>query len=96
MSFQFTNSRYLLFALLGSWFPTMYLQVVVLALLTYYAFKWMIYRLKYDMHKVPSPPKLPILGHLHHLLRMERLNQNKFILEWYEKLNRPKVMLVGL
>lgn len=37
-------------------------------------------RLKYDLHKIPSTPSLPILGHT-----LEFANQGKNFSEWFQK-----------
>ena len=71
------------------------LQVIATAIILYYSYKWLSFRLKYDVHKLPCPPRLPLVGHLHHFVKMERLNQNKWFRDWYEKLGRPKIMLVS-
>lgn len=72
----------------------MWLLVAAGVIVLYYVFSWLLFRLKYDLHKLPSPPKLPLVGHLHHILKMgDRLNQNKWLLDWHEKLGRPKIML---
>jgi len=75
----------------------MYLLVLISLVLAYWALKWLHFRFKYDVHKLPSPPQLPFIGHMYHFLQMgDRINQNKFIREWYEKLGRPKIILVAI
>ena len=34
-----------------------------LGVVLYFLFSWLRFRCKYDLHKIPSPPGLPLLGH---------------------------------
>ena len=67
---------------------------VVTAVVLYYVFSWLHFRMKYDLHKIPSPPAYPVVGHLFDFLSMPRLNYNKWTLDWAKKLGYPKVMKV--
>ena len=64
------------------------------AVVLYYLISWLHFRTKYDMHKIPSPPAYPIVGHLFDFLAMPRLNYNSWTLESAKKLGYPKVMKV--
>eukprot|EP00210_Caulerpa_lentillifera_P006594 g6299.t1 len=56
---------------------------------------WM--RLKYDLHKIPSPPANPFLGHLLTLLHVSQNSSFAFWLrDWHKKLGYPKLMSVRL
>lgn len=72
----------------------MFVAVVVSAVVLYYFLAWFQFRTKYDLHKIPSPPSLPFVGHLFDFLKMPRLNYNRWTLEWAKKLGYPKVMKV--
>jgi len=65
---------------------------VLSAVVLYYVFSWLHFRMKYDIHKIPSPPSYPVVGHLFDFLSMPRLNYNSWTLEWAKKLGYPKVM----
>ena len=49
-------------------------------------------RWKYDMHKIPSPPALPFLGHISGILNEGELS--KYTGRWWKNLGCPKVMKV--
>eukprot|EP00210_Caulerpa_lentillifera_P004421 g4218.t1 len=68
------------------------LIALVSALVLYFLSSWLYFRLKYDLHKIPSPPSLPVVGHLMDFLKMPRLNYNSWALDWSRKLGNPKVM----
>jgi len=62
------------------------------AIVIYFVFSWLRFRMKYDLHKIPSPPSYPIVGHLFDFLSMPRLNYNRWTVKWAKKLGYPKVM----
>ena len=66
--------------------------VALCAVALYYLVSWLHFRVKYDMHKIPSPPSYPIVGHLFDFLAMPRLNFNSWTLESAKKLGYPRVM----
>eukprot|EP00210_Caulerpa_lentillifera_P000370 g363.t1 len=66
---------------------------LVILVLGYFFLKELWMRLNYDLHKIPTPPKLPILGHT---LELRKVNSTStisvWLQEWREKLNFPKLM----
>ena len=49
-------------------------------------------RWKYDLHKIPSPPGVPVVGHVLGILKDGELA--KYNGRWWKKLGCPKVMKV--
>jgi len=59
----------------------------------YFLLKELWMRWHYDLHKIPAPPKLPVLGHSLSLRKGNKTSAiNIWIQEWREKLVFPKVM----
>eukprot|EP00210_Caulerpa_lentillifera_P000339 g332.t1 len=69
------------------------LYVLIAIVLGYFLLKESWTRWKYDLHKIPAPPKVPFLGHL---LQLKKGNQiralNVWLQEWRAKLGFPKLM----
>jgi len=73
-------------------FSTM-LYFLVSLILAYFLLKELWMRWHYDIHKIPTPPKLPILGHALSLRKGNKTYPiNVWIQEWREKLGFPKLM----
>lgn len=67
----------------------------IIIYITYISIKTFIRRVKYDIHKVPSPPSYPIIGHMHHFIGIyDKPRFSVWVYKWYQKLGQPPIMLV--
>eukprot|EP00210_Caulerpa_lentillifera_P000342 g335.t1 len=66
---------------------------LVTVVLGYFFVKELWMRYKYDLHKIPTSPKLPFLGHIFHLKKgTKRTELSTWFQEWRAKLGYPKLM----
>lgn len=69
------------------------LYFLVSVVVVYFVVKEIWMRWKYDLHRIPAPPKLPFLGHALKLRKAGGIRPlNVWIREWREKLGFPKLM----
>eukprot|EP00210_Caulerpa_lentillifera_P000333 g326.t1 len=69
------------------------LYFLVLVVLGYFLLKESWTRWKYDLHKIPAPPKLPFVGHLLQIKKGTHIRaMNVWLQEWRAKLDFPELM----
>ena len=69
---------------------------ILCTVLTVLGSRFLWRRWKYDMHKIPYPPGLPILGHTLSLTRGEGLRDSaRWVGNALKKLDYPKLMRVS-
>lgn len=59
---------------------------------------WTLWRRwKYDLHKIPSPPALPFVGHIFGWWRLDGNQELTYRrAQWFKQLGNPKIMRVGI
>ena len=70
---------------------------LLLALLTWVATRVLWRRLRYDLHKIPTPRGLPLLGQTLDMINIIRGNEEECFLRarWMRQLGFPKIMRVS-
>ena len=62
------------------------------------ATSWLWMRWNYDLHKIPSPPSVPFLGHALRFIKVtkENIPMYEHFNKWRQDLGAPKIMRVHL
>ena len=75
--------------------PNMWLCLLA-AFVAWKVTPWLWMRWNYDLHKIPTPPRVPFLGHALKFIKEPNTPVYKHVNKWRQDLGDPKVIRVRL